>query len=101
MPQKVISEEIFNKSKPQNILEAVRAAVDSEFDKISKIIQQELYQQYDLKPDELQKITHKKSTSSEQYLYMYSKKQKNTLKNKLYFINCSSEGSIKKVITSK
>lgn len=101
VPQKVISEEIFNKSKPQNILEAVRAAVDSEFDKISKIIQQELYQQYDLKPDELQKITHKKSTSSEQYLYMYSKKQKNALKNKLYFINCSSEGSIKKVITSK
>ena len=92
---------MYNKKANQNILEAVRAAVDLEFDKISKIIQKELYDKYDLKSDELQKITYQKSKANEEYLYIYSKKQKNLKKEKLYFINCSKSGSIKKVITSK
>ena len=92
---------MYNKKAHQNILEAVRAAVDLEFDKISKIIQKELYDKYDLKSDELQKITYQKSKANEEYLYIYSKKQKNLKKEKLYFINCSKSGSIKKVITSK
>jgi len=101
IPQKIVKEEIYNKKANQNILEAVRAAVDLEFDKISKIIQKELYDKYDLKSDELQKITFQKSKANEEYLYIYSKKQKNLKKEKLYFINCSKSGSIKKVITSK
>ena len=101
IPQKIVKEEIYNKKANQNILEAVRAAVDLEFDKISKIIQKELYDKYDLKSDELQKITYQKSKANEEYLYIYSKKQKNLKKEKLYFINCSKSGSIKKVITSK
>jgi len=101
IPQKIVKEEMYNKKANQNILEAVRAAVDLEFDKISKIIQKELYDKYDLKSDELQKITYQKSKANEEYLYIYSKKQKNLKKEKLYFINCSKSGSIKKVITSK
>ena len=101
IPQKIVKEEMYNKKANQNILEAVRAAVDLEFDKISKIIQKELYDKYDLKSDELQKVTYQKSKANEEYLYIYSKKQKNLKKEKLYFINCSKSGSIKKVITSK
>ncbi len=101
IPNKIVKEEIYNKKSNQNILEAVRSAVDLEFDKISKIIQKELYDKYDLKSDELQKITYQKSQTNDEYLYVYSKKQKNVTKNKLYFINCSKSGSIKKVITSK
>ncbi len=101
LPQKVAKEEIYNKKSNQNILDAVRSAVDLEFDKISKIIQKELYDKYELKSDELQKITYQKSQTNEEYLYVYSKKQKSVLKDKLYFINCSKTGSIKKVITSK
>lgn len=101
VPQKVAQEEIFNKNKNQNILEAVRSAVDLEFDKISKIIQAELYNKYQLTSEELQRITFQKSKTSEEYLYVYSKKQKSVIKNKFYFVNCSKEGVIKKVITSK
>ena len=95
IPQKIVKEEMYNKKANQNILEAVRAAVDLEFDKISKIIQKELYDKYDLKSDELQKVTYQKSKANEEYLYIYSKKQKNLKKEKLYFINCSKSGSIK------
>lgn len=101
LPQQIVKEEIYNKKVNQNILDAVRSAVDLEFDKISKIIQKELYEKYELKTEELQKITYQKSKSNDEYLYVYSKKQKNLSKEKLYFINCSKTGSIKKVITSK
>jgi hypothetical protein len=103
IPQKTTREEIFSKNKNQNILDAVRASVDLEFEKISTIIQTELYNRYELTSDELQSISLRKSKSSskEAYMYVYSKKQKDIKNNKLYFINCSKSGSIKKVITTK
>ena len=63
MKEVVITSEKSN----QNILDAIRSAVDLEFDKISKIIQKELYEKYQLNSDELQKITHKKSKTNEEY----------------------------------
>jgi hypothetical protein len=103
IPQKTTREEIYSKTKNQNILDAVRASVDLEFEKISTIIQTELYNRYELTSDELQSISLRKSKSSskEAYMYVYSKKQKDIKNNKLYFINCSKSGSIKKVITTK
>jgi hypothetical protein len=101
MPQKTVKEEIYNKNKHQNILDAVRAAVDLEFDKISKMIQAELYNKYQLTSDELQSISLQKTKSKEGYLYVYSKQHENIKNKKLYFINCSKNGSIKKVITTK
>jgi hypothetical protein len=101
MPQKTVKEEIYNKNKNQNILDAVRAAVDLEFDKISKLIQAELYNKYQLTSDELQSISLQKTKSKEGYLYVYSKQHENIKNKKLYFINCSKSGSIKKVITTK
>ena len=103
IPQKTNKEVLFNKNKNQNILEAVRAAVDLEFEKISKMIQAELYNKYELTSDELQSISLRKSktSSKESFMYVYSKKQQDIKNNKLYFINCSKSGSIKKVITTK
>ena len=103
IPQKTNKEELYKKNKNQNILEAVRAAVDLEFEKISKMIQAELYNKYELTSDELQSISLRKSktSSKEAYMYVYSKKQQDIKNNKLYFINCSKKGSIKKVITTK
>jgi hypothetical protein len=101
--KKTIREEVFNKNKNQNILDAVRASVDLEFEKISKIIQAELYNKYQLTSNELQSISLRKSSSNskEGYMYVYSKKQQDLKNNKFYFINCSKSGSIKKVITTK
>ena len=103
IPQKTTREEIYSKNKNQNILDAVRASVDLEFEKISTIIQTELYNRYELTSDELQSISLRKSksNSNEGYMYVYSKKQNDIKNNKLYFINCSKSGSIKKVITTK
>ena len=103
IPQKTTREEIYSKNKSQNILDAVRASVDLEFEKISTIIQTELYNRYELTSDELQSISLRKSksNSNEGYMYVYSKKQNDIKNNKLYFINCSKSGSIKKVITTK
>ena len=85
----------------QQLYQQSEISVDLEFDKISKIIQAELYNKYQLTSEELQRITFQKSKTSEEYLYVYSKKQKSVIKNKFYFVNCSKEGAIKKVITSK
>jgi hypothetical protein len=103
IPTKTVNEEIYSKSRNQNILDAVRASVDLEFEKISRIIQTELYNKYELTSDELQSISLRKSKSNskEAYMYVYSKKQKDLKNNKFYFINCSKNGSIKKVITTK
>jgi hypothetical protein len=103
IPQKTTREEIYSKNQNQNILDAVRASVDLEFEKISRIIQTELYNRYELTSDELQSISLRKSksNSNEAYMYVYSKKQNDIKNNKLYFINCSKSGSIKKVITTK
>ncbi len=103
IPKKTLKEEIYSKGRNQNILDAVRASVDLEFEKISRIIQTELYNKYELTSDELQSISLRKSktSSKEAYMYVYSKKQKDLKNNKLYFINCSKSGSIKKVITTK
>lgn len=103
VPNKTTKEEIYSKGRNQNILDAVRASVDLEFEKISRIIQTELYNKYELTSDELQSISLRKSktNSKEAYMYVYSKKQKDLKNNKLYFINCSKSGSIKKVITTK
>lgn len=103
IPTKTSKEEIYSKGRNQNILDAVRASVDLEFEKISRIIQTELYNKYELTSDELQSISLRKSKSNskEAYMYVYSKKQKDLKNNKFYFINCSKNGSIKKVITTK
>jgi len=101
IPQKLIKEDLYSKKSSQNILDAVRAAVDLEFDKISKIIQKELYEKYELTSDELQHISYQKSAQQEEYLYVYNKMDKKLKKEKLFYINCTTKGSIKRVITSK
>jgi hypothetical protein len=103
IPQKSITKDLFNKNKEQSILEAVRASVDLEFEKISRTIQAELYNKYQLTSDELQSIDlHKSSSSSkEAYMYIYNKKVENMDSEKQYYVICSKKGSIKKVITTK
>ena len=103
IPQKTITTDLFNKNKEQSILEAVRASVDLEFEKISRTIQAELYNKYQLTSDELKSIDlHKSSSSSkEAYMYVYNKKIENMDSEKQYYVICSKKGSIKKVITTK
>jgi hypothetical protein len=101
LPDKPEKSEIYNKASSQNILDAVRFAVDMEFDKISKIIQKQLYEKYELTTDQLQKISYQKSSMKEEYLYVYKQKNKNFAQDKLYYVNATKSGVIKKVITSK
>ena len=98
---KLVNEIIYSKSSNQNILDSVRASVDLEFEEISRIIQAELYNKYQLTSNDLQSISLQKNNSNEDYLYTYSKKHDNIKNDKFYFINCSKSGSIIKVITTK
>jgi hypothetical protein len=94
-------ESLYQKSSNHNILEEVRTAVDYEFDIISKVIQKELFDRFQLTFNDLLKIEHYKSNVSEEFLYVYKKQLENISKEKIFLINFTKSGKLKNVITSK